>query len=123
MPMIKIGKDIKNIKIGAKDISKVYKGDKLLWKEKFKGVNLVMQGTVSFNGGSARELPLNVPLKLIVNGAGYGVEVTFSGKAYNPLYRNAIFMLKRNEVFTISNEGRIDISIVPVNGDPRYIFE
>ena len=31
MPMIKIGKDIKNIKIGKKDISKVYKGGNLIW--------------------------------------------------------------------------------------------
>lgn len=123
--MIKISDTkLKSCSLGSKDLSKIYKGDKLIWEKiKFKGVNLVVRGTVSFNGGWARELPLNVPLKLIVNGSGWGVEVTFSGKAQKPLYRNSIFMLKRNGVFAISSEDRIDISIVQTNEYPRHIFE
>lgn len=122
--MIQIkNKKLKSCSFGSKILSKIYKGDKLVWKKMFEGVNLVVRGTVSFNGGWARELPLNVPLKLIVNGSGWGVEVTFSGKAQKPLYRNSIFMLKRNGVFAISSEDRIDISIVQTNEYPRHIFE
>ncbi|MDU7164168.1 MAG: hypothetical protein E6296_06470 [Anaerococcus vaginalis] len=110
--------------IGNLSVLKALNGTDLIWEKiKFKGVNLAMRGTVSFNGGWARELPLNVPLKLIVNGSGWGVEVTFSGKAQKPLYRNSIFMLKRNGVFAISNEEKIDISIVQTSEYPRYIFE
>ena len=48
MPMIKIGKDTKNIKLGDKDISKVYKGDKLIWEKiKFNGFEIVTFGSVN----------------------------------------------------------------------------
>lgn len=123
MPMIKIGKDIKNIKLGDKDISKVYKGDNLIWEKIFKVLNLKVQGSVNFNGDSYRKLPLNLPLKLIVNGSGYGVEVNFDGEEHRPLYRNAVFILKRDAILTISNDYIIDISILQTTEQPTYIFE
>ena len=52
MPMIKIGKDTKNIKIGDRNISKVYKGYNLIWEKiKFNGFQIVTFGSVNFNGG------------------------------------------------------------------------
>lgn len=34
MPMIKIGKDLKDIKIGNKQVLKVYKSDKVIWQNR-----------------------------------------------------------------------------------------
>ena len=122
--MIKINdKKLKSCSFGSKILSKIYKGDKLVWKKMFEGIDLIIRGSVRFNGGWGRELPLNVPLKLIVNGAGYGVEVTFSGKSYRPLYRGSIFMLKNDGVLTLSNEQVINIRIEQTDEQARYIFE
>ena len=109
--------------VGNLSVLKALKGTDLIWKKMFEGIDLVIRGSVRFNGGWGRQLPLNVPLKLIVNGAGYGVEVTFSGKSYRPLYRGSIFMLKNDGVLTLSNEQAINIRIEQTDEQARYIFE
>lgn len=123
MPMIKIGKDIKNIKLGDKDISKVYKGYNLIWEKiKFKGFQINTWGSVNFNGNYENKLPLNVPLKLIIrNNKHLDFKVNYN--YVKPLISGDVFMLKTKDVFTISCDGMLDIEIKQTSERPTYIFE
>ena len=124
MPMIKIGKDIKNIKIGDRNISKVYKGEKLIWeKTKFNGFEIVTFGSVNFNGGYKDKLPLNVPLKLIIRNNKQTVNAKLDYMAERRMYSGAVFMLKTNNVFTIGIDGMLDIEIKQTDEWPEYVFE
>lgn len=126
MPMIKIGKDTKNIKIGDRNISKVYKGYNLIWeKTKFNGFEIVTFGSVNFNGGYKDKLPLNVPLKLIMrNMDSYrGIDIKVNYKYVRTLKSGAVFMLKTKDVFTIASNGMLDIEIKQTSERPDFIFE
>lgn len=122
MPMIKIGKDTKNIKIG--NIFKVCKGEKLIWEKiKFKGFEIITFGSVNFNGGYKDKLPLNVPLKLRIRNNKQIVNAKVDYKAEQRMYSGAVFMLKTEKVFTISTNGMLDIEIKQTSEQPTYIFE
>lgn len=124
MPMIKIGKDIKNIKIGDRNISKAYKGYNLIWeKSKFNGFEIVTFGSVNFNGGYKDKLPLNVPLKLIIRNNKQTVNAKLDYMAERRMYSGAVFMLKTNNVFTIGIDGMLDIEIKQTDEWPEYVFE
>lgn len=130
MPMIKIGDDIKDIKIWEKnieileeDISKVYKGDELIWEKiKFKGFEINTWGSVNFNGNYKDQLPLNVPLKLIIRNNKH-LDFKVNYKFVKPLKSGEVFMLKTKDVFTISTNGMLDIEIKQTSEWPEYIFE
>ena len=124
MPMIKIGKDTKNIKIGDRNISKVYKGYNLIWEKiKFNGFQIVTFGSVNFNGGYKDKLPLNVPLKLRIRNNKQIVNAKVDYKAEQRMYSGAVFMLKTEKVFTISTNGMLDIEIKQTSEQPEHVFE
>ena len=124
MPMIKIGKDIKNIKLGDKDVSKVYKGDNLIWEKiKFKGFQIRTYGSVNFNGNYKDKLPLNVPLKLIIRNNDIILDFKVNYNYVKTLENGDVFMIKTKDVLTIASYGMLDIEIKQTSEQPRYIFE
>lgn len=126
MPMIKIGKDTKNIKIGDKNISKVYKGYNLIWEKiKFNGFEITTFGSVNFNGNYKDKLPLNVPLKLTIrnNINHYSFKINYVIKEKDLGWKSIVFMLKTEKVFTIATNGMLDIEIKQTSEQPEYIFE
>lgn len=124
MPMIKIGKDTKNIKIG--NIFKVCKGEKLIWEKiKFNGFEITTFGSVNFNGNYKDKLPLNVPLKLTIrnNIRYYSFKINYVIKQKDLGWKSIVFMLKTKDVFTIATDGMLDIEIKQTSEQPTYIFE
>ncbi len=124
MPMIKIGKDIKDIKLGDRNISKVYKGDNLIWEKiKFKGFQINTWGSVNFNGNYKDKLPLNVPLKLIIRNNDIILDFKVNYNYVKTLENGDVFMIKTKDVLTIASYGMSDIEIKQTSEQVDYIFE
>lgn len=126
MPMIKIGKDIKDIKIWEKDVFKVCKGEKLIWeKTKFNGFEITTFGSVNFNGNYKDKLPLNVPLKLTIRNdiKNYSLKINYVIKQKDLGWKSIVFMLKTEKVFTIATDGMLDIEIKQTSEQPFFVFE
>lgn len=103
MPMIKIGKNLKDIKIGNKQVLKVYRGIDVVWQKKFETLIYSDTGSsryaISVNGWS--KLNPNKNYRFVTNRDGeYAIVINGS---YTTIKNNDIFRISKNCDMKIQN--------------------
>lgn len=102
--MIKIGNDTKDIKLGSKQVVKVYKGANVVWEK--KSDTLVYSDTgrssydISVNGWS--KVNPNKNYKFVTNRPDNEYSIVISG-SYNTVKNNSIFRITKNCDIKIKN--------------------
>lgn len=124
MPMIKIGKDTKNIMFGNKQVLKVYRGIDAVWQKKFE--TLIYSDTgrsrydISVNASS--KFKPNKNYKFVTNlDSEY---VIIIGGSYTTIKNNDIFRITKNCDAQIKNimYGYYDIKIYEVSKEATIII-
>lgn len=124
--MIKIGKDLKDSKIGSKQVVKVCRGISIIWEKKLEVLVFSSYSKSSYSVGvdSWSELRPNKSYKFVTNKPDNTYELTTSKGRYS-IKNNDVFRFKKEDyeiTFSNTSYNYYDIEIYEVDENATIVI-